>query len=77
MIPTAKIATLARVASPVSLARGAQDMIYQPLREYFGQSRRLMKQGDIVGLPVDGESSDFNDFVTMDEDVAQEVPQYQ
>lgn len=44
---------ISRVASPVTLDRTFQASFLLGLREYFKKSTRLVKNGDILGIPVD------------------------
>jgi peroxin-6 len=52
-IPTARSITLARVASPISINRKYQHLCVDALKAYFGSEKRLMKQGDLLALPID------------------------
>ena len=51
-IPVAKTVTIARVASAFSTNRAYQLLFLQALQDYFKQSTRLVKQGDIVAVGI-------------------------
>ncbi len=70
-IPTAKIVTIARVASAFSTDRAYQPLFLQALQTYFKRTTRLVKQGDViaVGINTDAllrQASDHDDD-TMEE----------
>lgn len=52
-IPTASAIVIARVASPVTLTRAHYAACMKGLSAYFGRAIRLVKQGDIIAIPVD------------------------
>lgn len=56
-IPTASAIVIARVASPVTLTRTHYAACMKGLSAYFGHVIRLVKQGDIIAIPVDTTSS--------------------
>ena len=51
--PTARTITIARIASPISVDRTYQPLFLHALHEYFENQPRLLKQGDIIALPID------------------------
>ncbi|TBU46999.1 AAA-domain-containing protein [Dichomitus squalens] len=51
-IPVAKTVTIARVASAFSTDRTYQVLFLQALQEYFKQSTRLVKQGDVIAVGI-------------------------
>ncbi|TFK26358.1 TER94-PB [Coprinopsis marcescibilis] len=53
-IPTAKSITVARVASPFSVNRQYQDLFLGGLKSYFDDAKHLVKQGDLIAVPIDG-----------------------
>jgi len=56
-IPTARTLTVARVASPLSINRAYQDLFLSSLKGYFEVARRLIKRGDVIGIPIDTDLS--------------------
>ncbi|KAJ7470448.1 P-loop containing nucleoside triphosphate hydrolase protein [Mycena latifolia] len=52
VIPTAKAVTIARVASPVSVDRAYQPSFLRSLKSYFNDSKRLVKQGDLIAVGI-------------------------
>lgn len=62
-IPVAKATTVARVATPINVDRAFQANIFQALRDYFTQNRRLVKKGDIIAVRFDR-----NDLVCSQDD---------
>lgn len=52
-IPTATSITIARVASPFSTDKKYQPLFLRGLKEYFAERKRLVKMGDIIGIPID------------------------
>ncbi|KAI0693875.1 P-loop containing nucleoside triphosphate hydrolase protein [Cytidiella melzeri] len=52
-IPTARTVTIARIASPMSTNRIFQPYFLQSLQHYFQGQLRLVKQGDIIAIPLD------------------------
>jgi peroxin-6 len=52
-IPTAKCVTVARVASPISVDRTYQPIFLLSLKKYFGTTKRLVKQGDLIPVNID------------------------
>jgi peroxin-6 len=56
-IPTARSITLARIASPISINRQYQQLYIDALKTCFGSGKKLMKQGDLLALPIDTDLS--------------------
>ena len=56
-VPTAKSITLARVASPFSIHRRYESLFIDAFHEYFGSSKRLVKDGDIIPLRINVDRS--------------------
>ncbi len=52
VIPTAKVATLARIASPASMDRSLQKSFLQSLKRYFAGTRRIVKKGDLIAIGI-------------------------
>lgn len=48
----ARSITLARIASPISVQKRYQPLVLSALKEYFQNSSRLLKKGDIIALPI-------------------------
>ncbi|KIJ69555.1 hypothetical protein HYDPIDRAFT_179330 [Hydnomerulius pinastri MD-312] len=51
-LPTARSITLARVASPFAINRRYEALFTDALQLYFGSSKRLVKDGDIIPLCI-------------------------
>ncbi len=51
--PTAKEMTLVRVSTPLSTERALQSGIFASLKQHFENKRRILRQGDLVALPID------------------------
>ncbi|KAJ7067729.1 AAA-domain-containing protein [Mycena belliarum] len=51
-IPTARAVTIARIASPVSVDRTYQGSFLRALKKYFNDSKRLVKQGDLIAVAI-------------------------
>lgn len=51
-VPVARAITVARVSSPISTDRAYQTSFLHSLHQYFLDQRRLVKQGDIIALPL-------------------------
>lgn len=49
----AKDVTLARIASPISTNRTYQQAFLSGLRSYFENSARIVKQNDVIAVPID------------------------
>ncbi|KAF7359478.1 Peroxisomal biogenesis factor 6 [Mycena sanguinolenta] len=56
-IPTARAVTIARVASPISVDRAYQPAFLRSLKAYFNDSKRLVKQGDLIAVGVDTDTN--------------------
>ena len=56
-IPTAKTITIARIASPITTNRVYQAYFLQSLQEYFQDHPRLVKNGDVIVVPLDTDAS--------------------
>ncbi|KAJ3519742.1 hypothetical protein NM688_g9257 [Phlebia brevispora] len=52
-IPTARVATIARISSPVAVDKTYQHAFLQKLHEHFHHRPRLMQQGDIIAVALD------------------------
>ncbi len=51
--PTAKEMTLVRVSTPLSTERALQSGIFASLKQHFENRRRILRQGDLIALPID------------------------
>lgn len=51
--PLAKEVTLLKISTPMSLDRQMQGSLLLGLKQYFRSKMRLVKAGDLVGIPVD------------------------
>ena len=51
-VPVARAITVARVSSPTSTDRSYQSSFLNSLHAYFLKERRLVKQGDVICLPL-------------------------
>ncbi|RPD65775.1 AAA-domain-containing protein [Lentinus tigrinus ALCF2SS1-7] len=51
-IPVAKTVTVARVASAFSTDRAYQPLFLQALQDYFKETTRLVKQGDVITIGI-------------------------
>lgn len=60
-VPTARIATLARIASPASLDRSYQSAFLHALRFYFARRKRLVKKGDVIAVRLNARYMDEGD----------------
>ena len=56
-IPTARSITVARIASPISINRQYQYLCIDALKTYFDSGKKLMKQGDLLALPINTDLS--------------------
>lgn len=68
-VPVAKSVTIARVTAPISVDRTYQSAFLGSLKAYFSNTKRLVKQGDLIGV---GLNSDVNNL-PLDEAEQQEV----
>jgi hypothetical protein len=66
-LPTARTVTIARVASPISTSRIFQSQFLESLQNHFQGRPRLLKQGDVIALPLD---TDESRFIRQEEDGA-------
>lgn len=53
MPPLAKEVTLVKVSSPLSQDPALQTALFSSLKRHFEQNRRLLKNGDLVGVSID------------------------
>ena len=67
-IPVAQSVTIARVASPNSINRQNQSLFLHSLRRYFDAGKRLVKQNDIITVPIDIDSSRWLEGIGDDGD---------
>ena len=51
--PVAKELTILRVSTPLSTERALQSGIFAALKQHFEKKRRIVRQGDLVALPID------------------------
>lgn len=51
--PLAKEVTLLKLSTPLSTERLLQPSLFTGLKQYFEQKRRIVKSGDLFGIPVD------------------------
>ena len=51
--PVAKELTILRVSTPLSTERALQTGIFAALKQHFEKKRRIVRQGDLVALPID------------------------
>ena len=51
--PIAKELTIIRVSTPLSTERALQSCIFASLKQYFEMKRRILRQGDLIALPID------------------------
>ena len=51
--PVAKELTILRVSTPLSTERALQSGIFAALKLHFEKKRRIVRQGDLVALPID------------------------
>lgn len=54
-MPTARTVTVAKIASPYSNDRTYQEFFLQALKAYFMSTKRLLKKGDLIAIPLDTE----------------------
>jgi len=67
-IPVARSITLARIASPVSVQKKYQSLALWALRRHFQESRRLLKEGDMVAVPLSGSLGTLFDGISEKEE---------
>ena len=58
VIPIAKALAIARVASPITVNRAHQNLFLRSLKSFFDASRRLVKNGDIIAIPLNTDATD-------------------
>ena len=51
--PVATELTIIRVSTPLSTERALQSGIFAALKQHFEKKRRIVRQGDLVALPID------------------------
>ena len=51
--PTARELILLRVSTPLSTERALQAGLFTALKQHFESKRRILRQGDLIALPVD------------------------
>jgi len=56
-IPIARGVTIARVASPVAVDRAYQTLFLHSLKSFFDSDKRLVKNGDIIAIPLDTDAA--------------------
>lgn len=57
--PIAKAISIARIASEHSMQKKYQPLFISALKEYFKISKRILKQGDLIAIPIDASKSLF------------------
>ncbi|KAI8960921.1 AAA-domain-containing protein [Daldinia sp. FL1419] len=75
--PYARDVTLQQVRTPVSSEKALQTAIFGGLKDHFSRSLRVVKPGDLVGIPIDTqlgrtlqESTNIGDGLALDDVVA-------
>ena len=58
-LPVAQSVTIARIASEYSMNKRYQSMVLKGLKEYFQQCQRVVRQGDILAIPIDTAQTRF------------------
>ncbi|WAR60002.1 hypothetical protein PtB15_11B643 [Puccinia triticina] len=58
-LPTIRSLTLARLASPQALTKSYQPAFLRALKKYFEQKPRVLRDGDVIAIAIDGESARF------------------
>ena len=51
--PIAREITILRVCTPLSTERALQSGIFASLKQHFEKKRRILRQGDLIALPID------------------------
>lgn len=51
--PVAKELTILRISTPLSTERALQTGMFMALKQHFESKRRIVRQGDIIALPID------------------------
>ena len=55
--PVAKELTIVRISTPLSTERALQSSIFASLKQHFERKRRVLRQGDLIALPIDVSAS--------------------
>ena len=80
-VPIATSITVARIASPVSLDKHAQNAILDSVRLYFDLEKRLLKKGDVISVPFYPNyglvSDDIHDNLSVSDDIDNHLEQGQ
>lgn len=77
VIPTAKSATLARIASPVTQTRSLQAVLHNAVKDYFSGSRRLVKRGDLIAVVFGtGAAAVYSGLEELEKEKEGAVPDY-
>ncbi|EIN07593.1 AAA-domain-containing protein [Punctularia strigosozonata HHB-11173 SS5] len=63
-IPTARTVTIARVASPASVSKTLQPIFFRGLKEHFDGKKRLVKQGDLIAIPICTDAAQHEPYVS-------------
>ena len=61
--PTADAVTIARVASEHSMHKRYQPIFLEGLKAFFQEKRRILKQGDLIAIPIDDALARFTEDV--------------
>ena len=61
--PTADAVTIARVASEHSMYKRYQPIFMEGLKAFFQEKRRILKQGDLIAIPIDDALARFTEDV--------------
>lgn len=67
--PVAHSLTVARIASPHSVHRAYQSLFLDELKEYFKNSKRVLKKGDLIAVGICEEAARYAEGKTEDTDV--------
>ena len=51
--PFAKEVTLLKISTPLSTDRKLQPSMFSSLKDYFEEKRRIVKEGDLIGISID------------------------
>lgn len=68
--PTADAITIARVASEHSMHKRYQPIFLEGLKAFFQERRRILKQGDLIAIPIDDALARFTEDVPEGEESA-------
>ncbi|KAA1133328.1 peroxisomal assembly protein [Puccinia graminis f. sp. tritici] len=60
-LPTIRSLTLARLASPQALTKSYQPSFLRALKKYFEQKARVLLDGDVIAIAIDGDSARFTE----------------